>query len=151
MTTNALRKQKGFTIIEVVLVLAIAGLIFLIVFLALPQLQKSRRDTQRRNDAGRMLAGFESYASSNNGSYPADGASAGTALTTYAGTMTDPSTGAAYNFSNTVPNPPTAQGDVYYATGTICNGSATTTTGATSRNIAIVMKLENGLYCRSNQ
>lgn len=33
--------KKGFTIIEVVLVLAIAGLIFLMVFLALPALQRS--------------------------------------------------------------------------------------------------------------
>ncbi|OYX35483.1 hypothetical protein B7Z00_05080, partial [Candidatus Saccharibacteria bacterium 32-50-10] len=31
-------KQKGFTIIEVVLVLAIAALIFLMVFIALPAL-----------------------------------------------------------------------------------------------------------------
>jgi prepilin-type N-terminal cleavage/methylation domain-containing protein len=38
-------KAHGFTIIEVVLVLAIAGLIFLIVFLALPALQRSQRDT----------------------------------------------------------------------------------------------------------
>lgn len=42
--------KKGFTIIEVVLVLAIAGLIFLMVFLALPVLQRSQRDTQRKQD-----------------------------------------------------------------------------------------------------
>lgn len=42
--------KKGFTIIEVVLVLAIAGLIFLMVFLALPALQRSQRDTQRKQD-----------------------------------------------------------------------------------------------------
>ncbi|MBP6925380.1 prepilin-type N-terminal cleavage/methylation domain-containing protein [Candidatus Saccharibacteria bacterium] len=35
-TTN--QTKKGFTIIEVVLVLAIAGLIFLMVFIALPAL-----------------------------------------------------------------------------------------------------------------
>jgi prepilin-type N-terminal cleavage/methylation domain-containing protein len=63
------RKESGFTIIEVVLVLAIAGLIFLIVFLALPQLQASRRDTQRRSDAGRIAGALESYAGNNNGSY----------------------------------------------------------------------------------
>ena len=44
---------EGFTIIEVVLVLAIAGLIFLMVFLALPALQRSQRDTQRKNDMAR--------------------------------------------------------------------------------------------------
>ena len=47
-------KREGFTIIEVVLVLAIAGLIFLMVFVALPSLQRSQRDTQRRNDLSRL-------------------------------------------------------------------------------------------------
>lgn len=45
---NKHKLNKGFTIIEVVLVLAIAGLIFLAVFLALPALQRNQRDTQRK-------------------------------------------------------------------------------------------------------
>ncbi len=49
------RKQQGFTIIEVVLVLAIAGLIFLIVFIALPALQRSQRDSQRKNHARSLV------------------------------------------------------------------------------------------------
>ena len=47
--------KKGFTIIEVVLVLAIAGLIFLMVFLALPALQRSQRDTQRKQDVAMVV------------------------------------------------------------------------------------------------
>ena len=47
-------KKPGFTIIEVVLVLAIAGLIFLMVFIALPALQRSQRDAQRKNDMSRL-------------------------------------------------------------------------------------------------
>ena len=42
---NSSSQAVGFTIIEVVLVLAIAGLIFLMVFIALPVLQRSQRDT----------------------------------------------------------------------------------------------------------
>ena len=38
------QNKKGFTIIEVVLVLAIAGLIFLMVFVALPALQRGQRE-----------------------------------------------------------------------------------------------------------
>ena len=53
---NQTTTKKGFTIIEVVLVLAIAGLIFLMVFLALPALQRSQRDTQRKNDISRLQA-----------------------------------------------------------------------------------------------
>ncbi|PLS80866.1 hypothetical protein CYG49_03830, partial [Candidatus Saccharibacteria bacterium] len=52
MNTKKTSKQSGFTIIEVVLVLAIAALIFLIVFLAVPALQRGQRDTQRRSDVG---------------------------------------------------------------------------------------------------
>jgi len=51
-----LRNQKGFTIIEVLIVLAIAGLIMLIVFLAVPALQRNSRNTQRTNDAALVLA-----------------------------------------------------------------------------------------------
>ncbi len=58
-----LDKQRGFTIIEVVLVLAIAGLIFLTVFLALPSLQKSQRDNARRQDIGKVVAALQQYKS----------------------------------------------------------------------------------------
>ena len=57
---------KGFTIIEVVLVLAIAGLIFLMVFVALPALQRSQRDTQRRNDMSRVATALTQYQANNN-------------------------------------------------------------------------------------
>ena len=41
------RKKTGFTIIEVALVLAIAGLIFFFFFVALPSLQRSQRGAAR--------------------------------------------------------------------------------------------------------
>ena len=67
-----MRKHKpyeGFTIIEVVLVLAIAGLIFLMVFLALPALQRSQRDAQRKRDIAVIRAAVENYRSNNKGVY----------------------------------------------------------------------------------
>jgi prepilin-type N-terminal cleavage/methylation domain-containing protein len=60
-------KQSGFTLIEVVLVLAIGGLIFLLAFLAFRQVSVNRRDTQRRNDAGRVLAEIQNFAASGGG------------------------------------------------------------------------------------
>lgn len=60
----------GFTIIEVVLVLAIAGLIFLMVFIALPALQRSQRDTQRRDDLARVTDAITQYQTNNNGRLP---------------------------------------------------------------------------------
>ena len=64
------RNKKGFTIIEVVLVLAIAGLIFLMVFIALPALQRSQRNTQRRSDMSRIMAAVEDYQTNNNNKNP---------------------------------------------------------------------------------
>ncbi len=61
---NKIKQNKGFTIIEVVLVLAIAALIFLMVFVALPTLQQSQRDTERKNDAGIVSAAVTNYTSS---------------------------------------------------------------------------------------
>ena len=62
MTKN---NKRGFTIIEVVLVLAIAGLIFLMVFIALPALQRSQRNTRRRQDMARILSAVVDYQSAN--------------------------------------------------------------------------------------
>lgn len=67
---NSDSEKPGFTIIEVVLVLAIAGLIFLMVFIALPQLQRAQRDTQRRNDLARVSEAITSYQTNNNGKIP---------------------------------------------------------------------------------
>ncbi len=63
----------GFTIIEVVLVLAIAGLIFLMVLIALPSLQRSQRDTQRRNMMANVQTKVMDYQNNNNGKLPNDG------------------------------------------------------------------------------
>jgi prepilin-type N-terminal cleavage/methylation domain-containing protein len=62
--------QKGFTIIEVMIVLAIAGVILLMVFLAIPALQRNNRNTQTRNDVASVLGFVSEYASNNNGALP---------------------------------------------------------------------------------
>ncbi len=61
--------KSGFTLIEVVLVLAIGGLIFLLAFLAFQQVQTNRRDTQRRADLNRVVAELQNYYSDTR-SYP---------------------------------------------------------------------------------
>ncbi len=62
------QSEKGFSIIEVVLVLAIAGLIFLMVFIALPALQRGQRDTGRKNDVSTVTSALQTYMSNNRGS-----------------------------------------------------------------------------------
>ena len=67
---NSLKNKKGFTIIEVVLVLAVAGLIFLIIFIALPALQRSQRDAQRKNDLAIIKSAMLNF-QTNRGDYEA--------------------------------------------------------------------------------
>lgn len=73
MKTVTLKNKDGFTIIEVVLVLAIAGLIFAMVFLALPALQRSMRDTERKKNIGELMTIILTYKSNNRGKIPSTG------------------------------------------------------------------------------
>jgi prepilin-type N-terminal cleavage/methylation domain-containing protein len=71
---------EGFTIIEVMIVLVIAGLILLIVFLAVPALQRSARNTSRKSDASALASSMTEYLNNNNGVLP-------TAITNAAGAV----------------------------------------------------------------
>ncbi len=61
------KRDEGFTIIEVLIVLAIAGLILLIVFLAVPALQRNSRNNARTNDASRISAAVSECLANRNG------------------------------------------------------------------------------------
>lgn len=63
-------KKRGFTIIEVTLVLAIAGLIFLMIFIALPALRRTQRDSQRRDDMMVFLKEVKNFQTNNRGALP---------------------------------------------------------------------------------
>ncbi len=60
--------KQGFTIIEVLIVLAIAGLILLIVFLAVPALQRNSRNTAYRNEANALMAAVNEISGNQGGS-----------------------------------------------------------------------------------
>ena len=147
--------RKGFTIIEVVLVLAIAGLMFLMVFIALPALQRSQRDTQRRQDLSRFMSQITQYQTNNRGAVPNSIASlasfASSYLTSQPEGFNDPKSGSGYTitFVTTVP---TAVGTINYSSGNICSGETMTTTGASTRSVAALIKLEgSGVYCLDNK
>lgn len=148
------QNKKGFTIIEVVLVLAIAGLIFLMVFVALPALQRGQRDSQRRSDISRFMSQINSYQTNNGGRVPAaDKDAMGKFLNNYmkrsSGEFVDPQSGNNYTvgFSG---NPSTSH--IIYATQTKCNGEEFTSAGSKKRAVAVRIKLEgSGIYCQDNQ
>lgn len=70
MRKGDMKKQKGFTVIETALVLAIAGLIFLMVFIALPGLRAQQRDTDRRTDVTAVIDSIKEYQTNNRGALP---------------------------------------------------------------------------------
>lgn len=63
-------KTRGFTVIETSLVIAIGGLILMMVFVALPALQRSQRDTSRRESLSKLITEIKNYQISNRGSLP---------------------------------------------------------------------------------
>ena len=152
--------QKGFTIIEVVLVLAIAGLIFLMVFIALPALQRSQRDTQRRDDVSRFISQLSSYATNNRGAIPAATATAiASGSNSFAeqylkrsdGEFQDPQSGENYTFSYGASGTATTSQMVYGGPNTECNGE-NVVTGGGQRSTAVKVQLEgSGSFCQDNQ
>lgn len=69
---NIKKHDKGFTIIEVMIVLVIAAIILLIVFLAVPALQRSSRNNQRKNDIARINAAVSEFVANHGGNQPDD-------------------------------------------------------------------------------
>lgn len=155
-------KAKGFTIIEVLIVLAIAGLILTIVFIAVPQLQRNTRDSKRQSIASRLSTELQNFASNNQGTFPFAAATNanpgfdcknGTAASLNCrgwynryinGTppvdIIDPSTGTQVEIFNTTlaPTPPAtytwAVGRVIIGAGLRCNGEGTQTASGAGVN-----------------
>ena len=161
MTKKNIKSKKGFTIIEVVLVLSIARLIFLMVFVALPALQRSQRDTQRRDDMARFLTQLNQYQANNGGNVPTDYSSFVTNYLKVGGdTFADPSAGD-YTVANTVINCAsgaagcsnrnnTDLGTITVYTNATCDGESPVYAQG-DRRVAIVLSLEGaGIYCGHN-
>lgn len=140
------KNQKGFTIIEVLIVLAIAGLILLIVFLAVPALQRNSRNTQRKNDVQAALGSIQESTNNNNGTLPATVALAVAnakfgyfAATDFTGSTTNSSAVASVtpNDNGVIINNFTKCPATVPATGAV-----TTNTNATSRSTTAIYKVE---------
>jgi prepilin-type N-terminal cleavage/methylation domain-containing protein len=117
---------EGFTIIEVLIVLAIAGLILLIVFLAVPALQRSARNTTRKSDASAVLSGLSEYTDNNNGTLPST--CTGTTTVTWGAAATAQSSTKVgyYNAGCVIAGPASSEVYLNTAGGTVAglNGSA---------------------------
>lgn len=133
--------SSGFTIIEVTIVLAIAGLIMAIVFVAVPALQRNAHNTQRKSDASHLAGLVNEYASNHAGSLP-NTASLSTMYsgehwsimtTTPSVTATIPASGAAYGSTTQM---------VVYTDATCDPSNSTVSTGSSDREFAVGFQIE---------
>lgn len=138
---NQVRKRKeGFTIIEVLIVLAIAGLILLVVFLAVPALQRNSRNTQRKNEVSALLGAVNEWTNNNNGKLPESAADQTAALTNaklsfYSGNVTWTATAGANN---------TAADTAVIVIKAKCGTGGATDAGGSSRQVAVMYTVETG-------
>lgn len=152
------KDQKGFTIIEVLIVLAIAGLIMVVVFLAVPALQRSGRNNAINSDANAVLSAVGNYTSNNGGTLPAS-LNGSSSATPSGGTVkigdsatnqetAKVGTGTASVMLNGTPITNTAAiGTIQIITGTsaICNSTGTGLSGSASpRSYAVLYIAESG-------
>ena len=157
MFKNLLKKrQKGFTIIEVMIVLAIAGLIMVVVLIAIPQLQRSQRDSNRQNVVNRINSELGAYSSNNNGTYPFVTLALADFNSRYVANLErrNPQTGNNYAVvaATAIADQPTAD-QIMIFPGTSCTGELPTgTISTTSRQYSLVVLLEraNVFYCIDN-
>lgn len=71
MRTAARRSsQAGISVVETMIVLAIGGLIMMIVFQAVPALQRTNRNSQRKQDVATILRRVNNYELNNSGNFP---------------------------------------------------------------------------------
>ncbi len=62
-------RQKGFSLLELLVVVSIIGILIAITSVAYSTAQKKGRDSKRRADVKAMQSAFEQYNASNSGSY----------------------------------------------------------------------------------
>ncbi|HSX45158.1 MAG TPA: prepilin-type N-terminal cleavage/methylation domain-containing protein [Candidatus Saccharimonadales bacterium] len=140
------KRTEGFTIIEVMIVLAIAGLILLIVFLAVPALQRNSRNTALRNAAGNVLAGVNEFIAANNGKLPTKVGPTAADGTVPIGVAPDNIVTAKVKVGTTVASgafvPAAALGTISVGLGQQCNGL--TAFKANTRAVAASFNLESG-------
>lgn len=149
--------EKGFTIIEVVLVLAIAGLIFLMVFIALPALQRNQRDTARKTDVSSIASAVTSYTSNNRGGAPANGTttlplgSNPTGLATYLKDVSENTTSVQIRDFNATAAP--ADGAIIVTKRSKCGTTPGALVAGTARQFTVTTKLEAGngaVFCQDS-
>lgn len=98
--------SKGFTILELIILIVIGSVIILSIILVVPQIQKNQRDSRRLSDGRRLMTEVNNYLSTNPPGVNGVNLSAILALNT--SEYIDPTTGAQYSSKTTRYNVPSS-------------------------------------------
>ena len=148
------KSQKGFTIIEVALVLAVGALIFLVVFLAVPALQRNQRNDARKRDQSSVVEAITSYTSNNPSSklttvenskpYTSGAPATGNWLGKYLDNLSNNTEEVEVKHTTTgeptVPNPDTdtAKKTIFILTGATCKPDGKSVKKGTTKQAAVI-------------
>ena len=127
--------NKGFTIVETLIVLAIAATIIIVVLLAVPSLQRQSRNTVVKTAANNILSGWAAEVANSNGATPTTAAGTGTAGKITIGANS-------YTFASSV--------NTFVATATASSVTYGTTLGATVVTPGAVVVLTTGVCTTPN-
>ena len=139
--------NKGFTIVEVLIVLAIAGAILAAVLLAVPALQRSGRNSTIKTAAQQLVSGINDNEAANNGKVPTGVAGTGTVTITNTVSTTTTVAGQVVVTTAAAGNP--AVNNITVVANATCSttpaaasGAATVTSVANSGSFGIIYPVE---------
>jgi prepilin-type N-terminal cleavage/methylation domain-containing protein len=155
------RRSSGFTLIEIVLVLAIGSIILTLVFIAISGTQKARRDAERERIAAELMGHILSFTGNNNGVHPENQAQLDEVFDAYLADRKDPGTLQPYELKYSLENEANhdtlpVEGQILYGREHFCeegNGTILDDTGAHwhGDHFLIIYQEQGGYYCLDNK
>lgn len=92
-----MKNEKGFTLLELLVVISIIGILIAMGAVAFSTAQKRGRDSRRRADMKAMQSAFEQYYANNSAVYDASGDCTGMATELQGGIPSDPQPSQSYS------------------------------------------------------
>lgn len=125
---SMIKNRRGFTIIEVLIVLAVASLIILAIFLIVPNARRGRDDLSRKNAAGQLQASLDTYGNEHAHDY------SGFSCATYCKEIYDPDSPTGHPNPGTVGTSATQKSGVVYVIGAACGSGSDAGSSVTGSN-----------------